>query len=210
MNTQTIKPDFQSMKGPELVTVYNEMVLTLIDLGDNTNAQVKRFADLNAGRRRCETLHAAIARALYKQSENAHTTATQSLVDLENSKTSDNANPPAPAGETGGGSAPKPEDVSDISWNEMTGADLSNQSEDEMKRRQKATAGRKGKGIRARTRSTNGTTIRELTEQFNSIVAKLNKGQKEAAPWAKHHTSMFESKEKAKKQLTRLKKAVGL
>lgn len=113
-------------------------------------------------------------------------------------------NPPATAGETAPeGAQPGGETASP------------DEGDDEMaKRGKKATAGRKVQGRKAgggtgRARENGGTTIREMTEEYNAIVAKLTKAQKEAAPFAKHHSSYFESKDKAKKQLDRLKKAVA-
>lgn len=77
------------------------------------------------------------------------------------------------------------------------------------KTKAKAPAKKTGtKGGGTKPRSTNGTTIRERTEEYNEIVRKMTKAQKEAAPWAKHHTSNFESQTKADAAFDRLKAAL--
>lgn len=55
-------PDFDTMTGPQLVEIYNEMILTAIDLsGDAARYRpVTRFADTVAARRRCARLHSTI------------------------------------------------------------------------------------------------------------------------------------------------------
>ena len=52
--------DFNTMSGPQLATVWNEMVLTAIDLGLPEVKPVKKFSDPKTGRMRCEQLHALI------------------------------------------------------------------------------------------------------------------------------------------------------
>lgn len=55
------KPDFNAMSGPDLVRMYNEMVITAVDLGlANHNKTVQRFADRDVGVKRCENLHSSI------------------------------------------------------------------------------------------------------------------------------------------------------
>ena len=56
-----------------------------------------------------------------------------------------------------------------------------------------------------RVKSTNGTTIREKTEEYNTLVPQAKKLGLE---WPKHHTSYFESQDKADKALERLRKAM--
>lgn len=79
-----------------------------------------------------------------------------------------------------------------------------NESEEEMAKRKKAAAKKPGK-----PRQTDGTTIRELTDEYNKLVAGMGAKAKEAAPYARHHKSLFESKVKAEKQLKRLRKDLG-
>jgi hypothetical protein len=51
--------DFSKMSGPELVKIWNEMVLTAVDVGIPVNS-VKKFADQKSGIARCTKLHAQI------------------------------------------------------------------------------------------------------------------------------------------------------
>jgi hypothetical protein len=51
--------DFTKMSGPELVKIWNEMVLTAVDVGIPVNS-VKKFADQKSGIARCTKLHAQI------------------------------------------------------------------------------------------------------------------------------------------------------
>ena len=53
------KMDFSQMNGPQLVAVWNEMVLTAIDFGIKVDV-VRKFADAATGRKRCAALHAEI------------------------------------------------------------------------------------------------------------------------------------------------------
>lgn len=200
MNFQTQKPDFAAMTGPALVAQYNEMVLTAVDLGlGYMYTTTKRFGDRGAGIMRCEKLHKDITEALAKRAAPGPQTVSEHTIKLSELKGGEHlaeavaaaTENPAPAGETAAPAA-------------STAETANSESEDEMgKRRQKATAGRKGSG---RGKSTSGGTIREMTEEYNSIVKGLSAAVKKENPWAKHHTSNFESVEKAKKQLARLKK----
>ncbi len=52
--------DFSQMNGPQLVAVWNEMVITATDLGLNDIRPVKKFSDAETGRIRCEKLHTEI------------------------------------------------------------------------------------------------------------------------------------------------------
>ena len=52
--------DFATMTGPQLVAVWNEMVLTAGDLGLPEVKSVKKFKDQKSGVARCEKLHAQI------------------------------------------------------------------------------------------------------------------------------------------------------
>lgn len=79
------------------------------------------------------------------------------------------------------------------------------ESEEDMAKKAKKAAGGKKGG----KRSTSGNSIREMTEEYNQIVKGLSAAVKKENPWAKHHNSNFESIEKAKKQLARLKKIAG-
>lgn len=57
-------PNFQAMETvEELVSSYNEMVQTAIDLGIKKMTTVRTFMDVKTGRLACERLHASILRA---------------------------------------------------------------------------------------------------------------------------------------------------
>lgn len=201
-------PDFASMKNAELVSQYNEMVLTAIDLGIKSHATVNRFADHSSAVKRCEKVHSDITAAL--ASANAPTEDGKPAAGspgpklLEQILDPRNANPPVIAGETTAVGAASPGEV------ETADPTNTEENEDMAKRRKAAAAtnGRKGKGG-ARPRSTNGQTIREMTEEYNAIVAKMTKAQKEAAPFARHHKSYFETLDAGKKQLKRLQGAIA-
>lgn len=66
------------------------------------------------------------------------------------------------------------------------------------------TAPRKSTGV-AKTKSTDGTTIREKTDEYNRLVPQAKKA---GITWAKHHTSNFESQVKADVALKKLKDAI--
>ena len=197
------KINFEAMNGPELVNLYNDLVKQGETYDITWNTTTKRFADRASAEKRITKLMAEIKA---KQDEGTVHVAvpevTQNTLQPAPAalETDTQAASTAPAEETAPAAA-GPED--NAASEEQTPAD---ESEDEMAKRKKAATGGKKKG---KARSTGGTTIRELTEEFNRIVAKMNKGQKEAAPWAKHHTSLFESKDKAKVQLAKLKKAIA-
>lgn len=194
--------NFEAMNGPELVNLYNDLVKQGETYGITWNTTTKRFADRASAEKRITKLMAEIKT---KQDEGT--------VHVAVPEVTQNTLQPAPAGNTdtqAASTAPAEETApaaagpeNNTASEEQTPAD---ESEDDMAKRKKAATGGKKKG---KARSTGGTTIRELTEEFNRIVAKMNKVQKEAAPWAKHHTSLFESKDKAKVQMAKLKKAIA-
>lgn len=68
------------------------------------------------------------------------------------------------------------------------------------KKAKKATATRKASG----PRNTSGPTLKELTDQYNKLVP----AGKKAGVKCFIHTSLFESKEKAKKQIAKLEKQI--
>lgn len=170
----------KSLTGPALVELYNEMVGTAIDLGLNQHTTTKRFGDRGAGVIRCERLHKDIRQKLDE---------TKQPGDDELAR-ANQTTAAVVATETAATAANQ----------DQASAGSNTEGADDMARKAK---GKKGG---ARAKSTNGTSIREMTEEYNSIVKGLSAAVKKENPWAKHHTSNFESKDKAKKQLARLKK----
>jgi hypothetical protein len=204
------KINFEGMTGPALVAMYNNLVEQCEALGITWNTKTKRFADRASAEKRINKLTAEVETKKAEMTAQVPTTSQNTLqaAPMFNSgpggpvRGGDNDTPAAdaPAEET----APATAGAEDNQvQEEQPPAD---ESEEDMAKRKKAAAKKGGKkGV---ARSTSGTTIREMTDEFNAIVAKMNKGQKDAAPWARHHSSNFESKDAAKKQLDRLKKAI--
>ncbi len=185
--------NFNGLKGPELVKTYNEMLALAVKHavpGFKDARQVTRFADAAAGIKRCEKLQEALRAAGTPANE-----------------------PEETVKETVQTTFPETSEEETHQTEEDAEARLPGETEEEyMARKAKAkkkVAGATKKGGAGKARSTGGTTIREMTEEYNAIVKGMTKAQKEAAPFAKHHTSMFESKEKAGIQLSKLKKAIA-
>lgn len=169
--------DFTTMTGPQLVDAYNSMVATWYDLrGDNTFGTIKRFANTTVGRERCEKLHAAI------QAKRGDETGTVRAEPAQAPVQPDAAPVPIAADETAGAAetAAAPESEEDMA-----------------KRKTRKAPRRNGNG---------GPTIREMTEEYNSLVPRASKA---GVTWARHHTSLFGSLEAGKAQLNRLKKAIS-
>ncbi len=189
--TSTI--NFNGLTGQKLVAAYNEMLAQAVKHavpGFKDARQVTRFATTEAGIKRCEKLQEALQAAGTPAAAPADETVTETVTTTF------------------------PEtSVEDTNHTEDEDAEalLPGETEEEYMARKakKKVAGAAKKGGKGKARSTGGTTIREMTDEYNAIVKGLNQAQKEAAPFAKHHSSNFESKEKAKKQLDRLKKAVA-
>jgi hypothetical protein len=222
-------PDFSTLTGPALVEAYNEMILTATDLGMPAEVwrTVKRFSGLDAGRTRCEKLHRAISqvreqdaaapnedrpRTSPKPEEMADTRAAATEVSADanrdlrplhlvtatelktNAAAHEVANPPdAPPAESG-------DNVSDISMSEMTGADL---SEDDMAKKRKAAAKAARKTARA---NGSGETLASYTEAWNALVPRAVKA---GIKGVKHHSSDFESYDKAKARVKWLEGAIA-
>lgn len=197
--------DFTGKTGPQLVEMYNEMLATWMDLGgDNTFGTVKRFSTAEVGRTRCAKLHAAITEK--RGSEETRDLRPPFLAakelppgDVEAVNEAAREGTPvtpeaAPAGSSSG--------VSDISWSEMTGADLKSEDDDMAKKRK---AGRKPARKASAARRTEGPTLKDYTAEYNALVPAAKKA---GVTFAKVHTSLFESKDKAVAQLDRLKKAI--
>ena len=191
--------NFNGLTGSKLVAAYNEMLAIAVKHSVplyKDARQVTRFADTAAGIKRCEKLQEALKAAGVLEGAVAETeTATEFQHEA--------------AGETSGTTAP--EGATTTSEETPEGSEDNEEADDKARKAKKKAARTPAKkaGGAPRARSTNSTTIREMTDEYNTIVAKMTKGQKEAAPFAKHHNSQFESKEKAKKQLDRLKKAIA-
>lgn len=194
--------NFNGLTGSKLVAAYNEMLAIAVKHSVplyKDARQVTRFADTAAGIKRCEKLQEALKAAGVLEGAASETeTATEfPAQSTESNQGPDTASPDATT-----------------SSEETPEGSEGNEEADDMARKAKkkaaarAPAKKKGGGA-PRARSTDGSTIREMTEEYNAIVAKMTKAQKEAAPFAKHHTSQFESKEKAKVQLAKLKKAIA-
>lgn len=204
----TVKSPDLNLAGSLLVVQFNEMVATAIDIGLEGYKEVNRFKDNATGIARTEKLHAAIQARV-----EALRAADAEAAELE-AHTGRPANTASP--ETSGETT-APASVDAEPSDEEAVSRLPGETEEAFMARKKATkktktktaAKKAGNGNGARTKSTNGTTIREMTDEYNAIVAKMTKAQKEAAPFAKHHTSQFESKDKAKVQLDKLKKAIA-
>lgn len=223
-------PDL-TLTGSLLVAQYNEMVATAIDLGMRA-AEVNRFATNAKGVERTEVLHkniqvraqalrdadaeaaeraaridSAIAdareantteakgeaspREMLEQAEHAHEAATQAVVET-----------------TQGNSAPETEETLERLPNESEEDYMARKAAKKTARgktRTKATDKPKAEAKAGPRRSVAGTTIREKTEEYNRLVPAARKAGIE---WAKHHTSNFESQEKADKQIARLKDAM--
>lgn len=176
----------RTLSGPGLVELYNEMVATAIDLGLSDFTTTKRFADRGVARGRLQKLHATIQARVQADTSLGTDVEADALIQ-EKTEAAQAADTAASAAQPGPVSGSTEEGADDMA---------------------KKAAAKKGKGAK-RPKSTDGTSIREMTEQYNDIVKGMSAAQKKEFPWAKHHSSFFESKEKAKKQLARLKKAVG-
>lgn len=199
--TTTKSPDL-TLTGSLLVVQYNEMVATAIDLGLKGIREVNRFADNKAGVARTEKLHSTIQARIASNKAADGPEVGHEVKDTAGTVTGSNT---APEAET----TPEGDPAPDNQDEELT--QLPDESEEAFMARKaakkaKKTAPKKGG---ARAKSTAGGTIREMTEEYNSIVKGMTKAQKEAAPFAKHHTSNFESKDKAAVQLSKLKKAIA-
>lgn len=228
MTQTSLRPatDFATMTNSELVSTHNEMVLTATDLGltDPFVRTVNRFSDQKAGVARCTKLHSAIqARLAGMQAEErreakepaaevpavadtsisagiATALTSEELDEVENlpettppaTPAEDNA---APAAQTG----------------EAPSAEPTNEGDDDMAKKAKAAKAKTPKAAAARkappprTKSTDGSTIREMTEEYNALVPAAKKA---GVAWAKHHTSNFESKDKAGVALKKLRDAM--
>lgn len=214
-----IKTPDLTLTGSLLVAQYNEMCATAADLG-LTAKEVNRFSDAQTGAKRTEALHQAIqkraqalkdadeeARALEKatgRAANTEAEAMSRLVDAQTKMSEDQS---------------RNEDITDNSAGEEAEEELTRlpdeTEEDYMARKAAAKKARakktptktthKPKTGGTRAKSQDGTTIREMTEAYNEMVPAARKA---GVAWAKHHTSNFESKEKAQKQIDRLKDAM--
>jgi hypothetical protein len=204
MNTKTY--DFSQMTGPQLVEAYNEMCATATDLGVQTAQPVKRFSGLDAGRTRCEKMHALVQELAAARSAPADASRPQGVApaageplapaaepDLRPSNLRHSDQPDAPP-------ASGASDVTDISWNEMTGGDLSDGDDDMAK---KAKAKKAGK---PRAKKGDGEGLASYTKRWNDLVPKAVKA---GIKGVKHHTSDFESYEKAKARVAWLEKAIS-
>lgn len=216
MNTITeIKTPDLTLTGSLLVAQYNEMVATAIDLGMRA-VEVNRFATNAAGVTRTERLHANIQVRAQALRDAAAEAAELEAATGRGANTEDPVNdliidtPDAGHPTTEGNPAPAEEDEEAIER-------LPSESEEDYmarkaakktargKTRTKATDKPKSTSTAGPRRSTTGTTIREKTEEFNRLVPQAKKA---GIDWVKHHTSNFESQEKADKQLARLRDAM--
>jgi hypothetical protein len=200
--TQIKTPDL-SLTGSLLVVQYNEMVATAIDLG-LTAKEVNRFATNQKGCERTEALHKAI-----QERAEALRVANEEAAELEarTGRPANTENTPAPAEETTSQGNTAPEDTQ-----EETCERLPDESEEDfMARKAKAkkrvtkTTNKPKTGGGKKVKSTDGSTIREMTEEYNRLVPAAKKA---GITWAKHHTSNFESKDKATIATKKLKDAM--
>jgi hypothetical protein len=204
--TKTQTPDL-TLSGSLLVVQFNEMVATATDLG-LTAKEVNRFADTATGVKRTEALHKAIQErvtALKIANEEAaelakHTgrpantdTSTESVVEASTSE---------------GNSAPEDqsEEATERLPDETEEAFMARKAAKKTSARGKTRTKTAGRALGGkRVKSTGGTTIREKTEQYNSLVPAAHK---KGVTWAKRHTSNFESQEKADIALKKLQDAM--
>lgn len=185
--------NFNGLTGPKLVAAYNEMLGQAVQAGVpgfKDARQVTRFATTEAGINRCEKLQEALRAHGTPATVPAEVAPVAAVTTFPETSVEDTNHT-------------EDEDAEAIQPGETEEAYMARKAKKKV-----AGAAKKGAG-KGKARSTGGTTIREMTEEYNAIVAKMTKAQKEAAPFAKHHTSHFESKEKASTQLTKLKKAIA-
>lgn len=195
--TVTTTPDL-TLTGSLLVAQYNEMVATAIDLGIPGVREVNRFATNSAGVQRTEKLHATIQNFLTAETEVKELEAHKAKVAA--------ADTPETSGETTSQGNPAPEDT-DQEAERLPGETEEAYMARKAKKKaagKKAAAPRKSGGA-VKAKSTNGTTIREKTEEYNRLVPAARKA---GVTWAKHHTSNFESQDKADVALKKLKDAM--
>lgn len=210
MNTQIkTSPDY-TLTGSLLVVQYNEMVVTATDLGITGVKEVNRFATNQKGIERTEKLHAQITAAAHPSQDPAEVEADTGVHPLDQGDQShvaddtvNHATTSAVAEETTT-EASAPAETQDEEATERL-PDETEEAYMARKAAKKKVAPKKKGGAR----NTEGPTIKSLTEEYNEIVRKMTKAQKEAAPFAKHHTSMFESKDKANIQLKKLRAAIA-
>lgn len=214
MTNVTKTPDL-TLTGSLLVVQYNEMVATAIDLGLDGVREVNRFKDNATGVARTEKLHSTIqARvASNKAADEDKGPEVGHLVET---------NPGEFSTTTGSeGAAPAAHEANAVEDTSSQGNTAPETTEEELtqlpdeteeafmaRKAAKKSAKKAPKKGAVKAKSTNGSTIREMTEEYNAIVKGMTKAQKEAAPYAKHHTSNFESKDKAAVQLKKLKDAI--
>lgn len=198
--------DFSSMTGPQLVAVYNTFVAQAQELGIMTATLVSRFSGLDAGRSRCEKMEALVTEAAGTAGtapaegrpavaptaeETAETAANLAEVSQTNEGEEPAAAPPANSGA----------DTSDVSWSEMTGVDLREDDDEMAKKRKVAKAAKTPRKPRATNGS--GETLHSYTDVWNAMVPRAVKA---GIKGVKHHTSDFESHEKAKARIAWLEK----
>lgn len=227
----TKTPDL-TLTGSLLVAQFNEMVATATDLGIKGFKEVNRFATNAKGVERTQKLHDAIQAHITATAEPEPETGAGHDIST-GTATQEEAMPPRSEGsvfsdafqpnsslvasEPTAEGEPVPEEETE---DEEELERLPDETEEAYMARKaakkavkkaakKTTTKKTTPTNRGKSRSTGGQTIRELTEQYNDRVAKLTKAQKAAAPFAKHHTSLFESKDSAERAFKRLDKAIA-
>lgn len=197
--TQIKTPDL-TLTGSLLVAQFNEMVMTAIDLGITGYKEVNRFATSAKGQERTQKLHAAIQAAAHPSADPEVVEADTGVHPLDQGDQTHRAEPDETTA-TGNNAAA-----------ETQGDDterLPDESEEDFmarkaKKRVTKTAN-KAKGGSKKVKSTNGSTIREQTEEYNRLVPAAKKA---GIAWAKHHTSNFENLAKAEVAMKKLKDAM--
>ena len=200
------KPDFATMTGPQLVTIWNEMVLTAIDLGSDKYKTVQRFATAEAGVKRCEALHSSIVamraglarvedekdlRPTELREKDAQVEAVPGEADHFRVKGTEPIDPPADAGSQSEASS------------DVVPADDS--EDDDMAKKRKAAAKAKKVASPRKSRG-DGPTLASYTEEWNALVPRAVKA---GIKGVKHHSSDFETHVKAKARLAWLNKELA-
>jgi hypothetical protein len=226
-----ITPDL-TLTGSLLVEQFNMMVETAIDLGLTAFKPVNRFATNTKGVERTEVLHKAILKRAQDLRDAEQEAAEREMASMKRTEGRGDETSKEELELEDEGEATKraqelnahygnPDNFTNTEGNPAPGTEetlerLPNESEEEhmarkaaakkaRKTRTKATDKPKASGAGRKVKSTNGTTIREMTEEYNRLVPAARKAGVE---WAKHHTSNFESKEKAEKATAKLKDAM--
>lgn len=215
-------PDL-TLTGSLLVVQFNEMVATATDLG-LVAKEVNRFKDNASGVKRTEALHIAIQAEITRKAA----TETEDLKIAEGIGANTEGRPAETPEEVhpldqGNQSHRAPEGTNRKSIDPEASAPGQPESEEATERlpdeTEEAHMARKAKAKKSATKkkstgggkkvkSTDGSTIREMTDEYNQIVKGMSAALKKEVTFAKHHTSNFETKDKAKAQLKKLRDAI--